>query len=33
MNPSPDSNAARRATLWQVLLAAGGTFALTMGAR
>ncbi|MEO6410397.1 MAG: MFS transporter [Burkholderiaceae bacterium] len=33
MNPTPDSKTPREATLWLVLLAAGGTFALTMGAR
>ena len=33
MSATPDSSAARQATLWLVLLAAAGTFALTMGAR
>ena len=33
MSPTPDSGSARQATLWLVLLAAAGTFALTMGAR
>ncbi len=33
MSPTPDAGSARQATLWLVLLAAAGTFALTMGAR
>ena len=33
MSATPDSSAARQATLWLVLLAAAGIFALTMGAR
>ncbi len=33
MTATPDANASRRTTLWLVLLAAAGTFALTMGAR
>ncbi len=33
VSPTPDAGSARQATLWLVLLAAAGTFALTMGAR